>query len=158
MGPLADPEPNQQSPYQTNCTSAGDATACTDVSFDDSPTSPGSQPHRSVSDEQQLVTGATSKSDIMMFNALSDERSSDGAQSTPTSPLHAYSHIAAGLGDVAYTPLHDSKECVGTSHDDAISRAHTLSPAKSLSPESQHEQDYGHNQCESSDAERVLRG
>jgi hypothetical protein len=153
MGPLADPEPNQKSPYQTNRTSAGDATACTDASFDVSHPSPGSQPHPSVSDEQQLVTGATSEPDIMMVDALSGERSSDGAQSTPTSPLHAYSHIAAGLGDVAYTPLHDSEECASTSRDNAISRAHTLSPAKSLSPESQREQDYGHTSCESSDAE-----
>ncbi|EXL40443.1 hypothetical protein FOCG_17065 [Fusarium oxysporum f. sp. radicis-lycopersici 26381] len=154
MGPLADPEPNQQSPYQTNRTSAGDATACTDASFNISPTSPGSRPHRSVSDEQQLVTGATSEPDIMMVDALSDERSSDGAQSTPTSPLmHAYSHTAAGLGDVAHTPLHDSEECAGTSRDDAISRVHTPSPAKSRSPESQHEQDYNHTGCESSDAE-----
>ncbi|KAF5707595.1 hypothetical protein FMUND_11003 [Fusarium mundagurra] len=66
FGPLVDPKANQQSPCQTNRTSAGDATACTNVSFDDSPTSPRSQPHQSVSDEQQLVTGATSKSDIMM--------------------------------------------------------------------------------------------
>ncbi|KAF4435931.1 hypothetical protein FACUT_6819 [Fusarium acutatum] len=152
-GPLADPEPNQQSPYQTNRTSAGDATACTNASFDVSPTSPGSQPHRSVSDEQ-LITRATSESDIMMVDALSDERSSDGAQSTPTSPMmHAYSHSAAGVGDVAHTPLHDSEECVSTSRDDAISRVHTPSPDKSLSPESQHKQDSNHTSCESSDAE-----
>ncbi|PNY27502.1 Uncharacterized protein TCAP_02568 [Tolypocladium capitatum] len=73
FGPLADPEPNQQSPYQTDRMSAGDAAACTDASFDVSPTSPRSQPHRSVSDEQQLVTGATSEPDIMMVDALSDE-------------------------------------------------------------------------------------
>ncbi|RKK80363.1 hypothetical protein BFJ71_g15945 [Fusarium oxysporum] len=154
MGPLADHEPNQQSPCQTNRTSAGDATACTDASFNVSPTSPGSRPHRSVSNEQQLVTGATSEPDIMMIDVLSDERSSDGAQGTPTSPLmHAYSHTAAGLGDEAHTPLHDSEECAGTSRDDAISRVHTPSPAKRLSPESQHEQDYNHISCESSDAE-----
>ncbi|KAG4258982.1 hypothetical protein FPRO03_13204 [Fusarium proliferatum] len=153
MGPLADPEPNQKSPYQTNRTSAGDATASTDASFDVSPPSPGSQPHTSVSDEQQLVTGATSEPDIMMVDALSDDRSSDGAQSTPTSPLHVCSHTAVGLGDVAYTPLHDSEECASTSRDDAISRAHTLYPTKILSPESQHEQDYGQTSCESSGAE-----
>ncbi|PNP57341.1 hypothetical protein FNYG_15214 [Fusarium nygamai] len=154
MGSLVDPEPNQQSPYQTNRTSAGDATACTDAGFDVSSTNPGSQPHRGVSDGQQLVTGATSEPDIMMVDALSDERSSDDAQSTPTSPLmHTYSHITADPGDLAHTPLHDSIECASTSRDDSISRAHTLSPAKSLSPESQHEQDYGHTSCESSDAE-----
>ncbi|PCD20272.1 hypothetical protein AU210_016684 [Fusarium oxysporum f. sp. radicis-cucumerinum] len=153
MGPLADSEPNQQSPYQTNRTSAGDAAACTDASFNVSPPSPGSQPHRSVSDEEQLVTGATSEPDIMMVDSLSDECSSDDAQSTPTSPLmHTYSHIAAGPGDVGHTPLHDSEECASTSPDDAISRAHTPSPAKSLSPESQQEQDYNHVSCESSDA------
>ncbi|KAH7207376.1 hypothetical protein DER44DRAFT_697508, partial [Fusarium oxysporum] len=154
MGSLADPEPNQQSPYQTNRTSAGDATACTDAGFDVSSTNPGSQPHRGVSDEQQLVTGATTEPDIMMVDALSDERSSDDAQSTPTSPLmHTYSHITADPGDLAHTPLHDSIECASTSRDDSISRAHTPSPAKSLSPESQHEQDYGHTSCESTDAE-----
>ncbi|CZR35900.1 uncharacterized protein FPRO_03840 [Fusarium proliferatum ET1] len=154
MGPLADPEPNQQSPYQTNRTFAGDATACTDVSFNISPTSPGSQPHRSVSEEQQLATGATSEPDIMMVDALSDERSSDGAQSTPTSPLmHAYSQIAAGVGEVAHMPLHDSEECASTSRDDAISRAHTPSPVKSLPLESQHEQNYDHISCKFSDAE-----
>ncbi|KAF4452883.1 hypothetical protein F53441_4355 [Fusarium austroafricanum] len=153
MGPLADPEPNQKSPYQTNRMSTGDATACTDASFDVPHPSPGSQPHPSVSDKQQLVTGSTSEPDIMMVDALSDERSSDGAQSTPTSPLHAYSRIATGLGDVTHTPLHDSEECASTSRDDAISRAHTPPPVKSLSPESQHEQDYGHTSCESSDAE-----
>ncbi|KAG7432006.1 hypothetical protein Forpi1262_v007062 [Fusarium oxysporum f. sp. raphani] len=154
MGPLANPESNQQSPYQTNRTSAGDATACTDASFDVSSTSPGSQPHRDVSDEQQLVTGATSEPDIMMVDAVSGERSSDDAQSTPTSPLmHIYSHITAGSRDLAHTPVHDSIECAGTSHDDAISRAHTPSPAKSLSPEPQREQDYDHTSCESSDAE-----
>lgn len=42
MGPLADPEPNQQYPYQTNRTPAGDATACTDAGFDVSSTSPES--------------------------------------------------------------------------------------------------------------------
>ncbi|KAH7153749.1 hypothetical protein DER46DRAFT_510325 [Fusarium sp. MPI-SDFR-AT-0072] len=154
MGPLADPEPNQQSPYQTNRTSAGDATACTNAGFDISSTSPGSQPHRRVSKEQQLVTGAISEPDIVMVDALSDERSSGGAQSTPTSPLmHAYSHMAAGLGDVSHTLLHDSEECASTSRDDAISVVHTPSPAKSLSPESQHEQDYNRTSCESSDAE-----
>ncbi|EXM15620.1 hypothetical protein RAB80_017594 [Fusarium oxysporum f. sp. vasinfectum] len=89
----------------------------------------------------------------MMVDTLSDERSSDGAQGTPTSHLHTYSHIAVGLGDVAYTSLHDSEECASTSRDDAIPRGHTLSPAKSLSPESQYEQDYGHTGCESSNAE-----
>ncbi|PNP78234.1 hypothetical protein FNYG_08426 [Fusarium nygamai] len=96
---------------RTNRTSAGDAAACADASFNVSPTSPGSQPHRSVSDEQELVTGATSELDIIMVDALSDERSSDSAQSIPTSPLHAYSCIAASLGDVAHTPLHDSEDC-----------------------------------------------
>ncbi|CAI6099002.1 unnamed protein product [Clonostachys chloroleuca] len=154
MSPLSDSEPNQQSPYQTNRMSAGDATACTDASFNISPTSPGSQPHRSVSDEQQLATGAASEPDIMMVDALSDERSSSGVESTPTSPLmHAYSHMAAGLGDVAHTLLHDSEECASTSRDDAISGVHTPSPAKSLLPESQHEQDYNRTSCESSDAE-----
>ncbi|KAH7183768.1 hypothetical protein BKA60DRAFT_671613 [Fusarium oxysporum] len=153
MGPLADPQLNQQSPYQTNRTSAGDAAACTDASFNVSPTSPGSQPHRSVSDEQQFDTGATSEPDIKMVNALSDECSSDDAQSTLTSPLmHTYSHIAAGPGDVGHTPLHNSEEYASTSRDNAISRAHIPSPAKSLSPESQHEQDYDHASCESSDA------
>ncbi|KAF5700099.1 hypothetical protein FMUND_14469 [Fusarium mundagurra] len=153
MGPLADPEPNQQSPYQTNRTSAGDATACTNAGFDISSTSPGSQPHRRVSEEQQLVAGATSEPDIVMVDALSDEHSSDGAQSAPTPPLmHTCSHIAADLGDLAHTPLHDSEEGASTSRDDAISRAHTPSPAKSLSPE-QCEQDYDHTSCGSSDAE-----
>ncbi|KAG5758699.1 hypothetical protein H9Q72_013171 [Fusarium xylarioides] len=152
MGSLADPEPNQQSPYQTNRMSAGDATAYTDAGFDVSSTNPGSQPHWSVSDEQQLVTGATSEPDIIMFDAPSDERSSDDAQSTPTSTLmHTYSHITADPGDLAHTPLHDSIECASTSRDDAISRAHTPSPAKSLSPESQHRQDYNHTSSESSD-------
>ncbi|EGU89167.1 hypothetical protein FOPG_18546 [Fusarium oxysporum f. sp. conglutinans race 2 54008] len=154
MGSLADPEPNQQSSYQTNRTSAGDATACTDAGFDVSSSSPGSRPHRGVSDEQQIVTGATSEPDIMMVDALSDERSSDDAQSTLTSPLmHTYGHITADPGDLTHTSLHDSIECASTSRDDAISRAHTPSPAKSLSPESQHEQDYNHTSCESSDAE-----
>ncbi|PNP78604.1 hypothetical protein FNYG_07950 [Fusarium nygamai] len=154
MGPLADPEPNQQSPYQTNRKSAGDATACTNASFDISSTSPGSQPHRRVSKEQQLVTGATSEPDIVMVDALSDKRSSNGAQSTPTSPLmHTYSHIDTDPGDLPHTPLHDSEEGASTSRDDAISRVHTPSPAKSRSPESQHEQDYNHTSCESSDAE-----
>jgi hypothetical protein len=153
MDSLADPEPNQLSPYQTNRTSAVDATACADASFNVAPTSPGSQTHRSVSDEQQLVTGATSEPDIMMVGALSDERSNDDAQSTSTSPLlHTYSHIAVGPGDVEQTPLHDSIECASTSRDDAISRTHTPSPAKSLPPESQHDQDYDHTSCESSDA------
>ncbi|KAK2687240.1 hypothetical protein QWA68_014245 [Fusarium oxysporum] len=125
-----------------------------DAGFDVSSTNPGSQPHRGVSDEQQLVTGATSEPDIMMVDALSDERSSDDAQSTPTSPLmHTYSHITADPGDLAHTPLHDSIECASTSRDDSISRTYTPSPAKSLSPESQHEQDYGHTSCESTDAE-----
>ncbi|KAM6516696.1 hypothetical protein FALCPG4_014870 [Fusarium falciforme] len=147
MGPLADLELNREAPCQTNRTSAGDATACTDASFDVSPTSPGSQPHRSVSDEPQLVTGVTCEPDIMMVDALSDERSCDGAQSTPTPPLmHTYSHIAAGP-DAAHTLLHDSEECASTSRDDAISRTHTSSP------ESQHEQDYDHTSCEISDAE-----
>ncbi|EXL40104.1 hypothetical protein FOCG_17358 [Fusarium oxysporum f. sp. radicis-lycopersici 26381] len=154
MGPLADPEPNQQSPYQTHRTSAGDATASTNAGFDIWSTSPGSQPRRRVSKEQQLVTGATSEPDIVMVDALSDERSSDGAQSTLTSPLmHTYSHIATDPGDLVHTPLHDSEDGASTLRDDAISRAHTPSPAKNLSPESQREQDYDHTSCESSDAE-----
>ncbi|KAF5696960.1 hypothetical protein FGLOB1_13130 [Fusarium globosum] len=154
MGPLADPEPNQRSLYQTNRTPAGDATACTDASFDVPHPSPGSQPHPSVSDEQQLVTGSTSEPDIMMVDALCKEHSSDGAQSAPTPPLmHTCSHIAADPGDLAHTPLHDIEEGASTSRDNAISRAHTPSPAKSLSPESQCEQDYDHTSCESSDAE-----
>ncbi|KAH6983668.1 hypothetical protein BKA56DRAFT_615625 [Ilyonectria sp. MPI-CAGE-AT-0026] len=71
--PLADPEPNQQSPYQTNRTSAGDSTACTDASFNVSPTSPESQLYLSVPDEQQLATGATSKPAIIMTDAHSDQ-------------------------------------------------------------------------------------
>ncbi|KAI8668668.1 hypothetical protein NCS57_00679000 [Fusarium keratoplasticum] len=147
MGPLANPKPNQQSPYQIERTSARDATAYTDASFNISPTSPRSQPYRSVSDEQQLITGATSEPDIIIVDALSDERSRDGAQSTPTSPLmHTYSHIAAGP-NMAHTLLHDSEECASTSRGDALSRAHTSSP------ESHHKQDYDHTSCETSDAE-----
>ncbi|RBA17498.1 hypothetical protein FPRO05_11213 [Fusarium proliferatum] len=136
MGPLADTEPNQQSPCQTNRTSAGDATACTDASFGVSPNL-GSQPYRAVLDEQQLFTRATNEPDIMMVDALIDERSSDGP------------------GDVAHTPLHDSEECVSTSRGDTISRARTPSSAKSLSLKSQHEQDYDYTSCESSDAARI---
>ncbi|KAH7186109.1 uncharacterized protein B0J16DRAFT_385153 [Fusarium flagelliforme] len=153
MDSLADPKPNQQAPYQTNRMSAGDATACADASFNVAPTSPGSQTHRSVSDEQQLVAGATSEPDIMMVDALSEEHSNDDAQSTSTSPLlHTYSHIAIGSGDVENTPLHDCIECASTSRDDAISRAHTPPPAKSLPPESQHDQGYDQASGESSDA------
>ncbi|GKU07359.1 hypothetical protein FLAG1_09721 [Fusarium langsethiae] len=154
MGPLADSVPDQQSPYHTNRMSTGDATACTDASFDVTHPSPGSQQYPSVSDEQRLVTGATSEPGFMMVDALSDEDSSDDAQSTLTSPLmHAYSHLTTDPRDLAHTPLYDSKECASTSRGDATSRAHTPSPAKSLSPEYQREQDNGHTSYESSDAE-----
>ncbi|KAH7129685.1 hypothetical protein B0J13DRAFT_452591 [Dactylonectria estremocensis] len=154
MDPLADPEPNQQSSCQTNRTSAGDSTACTDASFNVSPTSPESQPCLSVSDEQQLVTEATGEPGIMMIDALSDEGSCHGAQSTPTSPsMRTYSPIATGPEEMAHTLLHDNEVCASTSRDDAIPGAHTSSPAVRLSLESQQEQDFDHTSCGSSDAE-----
>ncbi|KAH7110977.1 hypothetical protein B0J13DRAFT_591074 [Dactylonectria estremocensis] len=156
MGTLTDPEPNQQSPCQTNRTSAGDSTACTGASFDVSPTRPESQPCLSVSDEQLVTeaTGATSEPGIMMIDALSDEGSCHGAQSTPTSPsMRTYSPIAAGPEEMAHTLLHDSEVCASTSRDDAIPGAHTSSPAVRLSPEPQQEQDIEHTSCGFSDAE-----
>ncbi|EGU75110.1 hypothetical protein FOXB_14380, partial [Fusarium oxysporum f. sp. conglutinans Fo5176] len=156
MGPLTDPEPNEQSPYQTNRMSAGDSTACTDASLDVSPTSPEGQPCLGVSDEQQLVTkatGATSEPG-MMIDALSDEGSCHGAQNTTTSPSsRTYSPIAAGPEETAHTLLHDSEVSASTSRDDAISGAHNSSPAVRLPPKSQQEQDFDHTGCESSDAE-----
>ncbi|KAF9772508.1 hypothetical protein IL306_009782 [Fusarium sp. DS 682] len=157
MGPLADPEPNQQSPCQTNRTSAGDSTACTDASFDVSPTSPESQSSLGVSDEQGLVTeatGATSEPGIIMIDALPDESSCHGAQSTPASPsMRTFSPIAASPEEMAHTLLHDSEVRASASHDDATPGAHTSSPAVRLSPESQQEQDFDHTSCGSSDAE-----
>lgn len=85
---LADPEPNQQPPCQTNRTSGGDTKGCTDASFDVSPTSPESQPCLGESHKQQLVTeaiGATSQPGIMMIDALCDEGFSHGAGNTPIS-------------------------------------------------------------------------
>ncbi|KAH7142259.1 hypothetical protein DER46DRAFT_630897 [Fusarium sp. MPI-SDFR-AT-0072] len=131
MDTLADPEPNQQSPCQTNRTSAGDSTACTDASLDVSPTNPEGQPCLGVSDEQQLVTkatGDTNEPGIMIINTLSDKGSCHGEQNTPT-------EVSAS-----------------TSRDDDISGAHTSSPAVRLPPKSQQEQDFDHTSYGSSDA------
>ncbi|KAI3581762.1 hypothetical protein IWW34DRAFT_787330 [Fusarium oxysporum f. sp. albedinis] len=156
-GPLVDPEPNQQSPCQTICTSAGDTMACTDTSFDVSPTNPESQPCFGVSDEQQLATGATRATGkpgiMMMIDPLSDEGSCHRAQSTPASPsMHTYSPIAASPEEIAQTQLHGREVCAST-RNDAIPGASTSSPAVRLSAESQEEQDFDHTICESSDAE-----
>ncbi|KAF5969546.1 hypothetical protein FBULB1_10190 [Fusarium bulbicola] len=90
----------------------------------------------------------------MMIDALSDEDSCHGAQNTLTSPSRrTYSPIAAGPEEMAHTLLHGSEVSASTSHDDAISGAHTSSPAVRLPPKSQQEQDFDHTSCGSSDAE-----
>ncbi|KAH7231608.1 uncharacterized protein BKA55DRAFT_712784 [Fusarium redolens] len=126
MDPFADPEPNQQCPCQANRTSAGDSTACTD-------------PCLGVSDEQQLVpeaTWATSEPGIMIIDALSDEGSCHGTQSSPA-PLQC-----------AHT-----RSVASTSRDDAIPGARTSSPLVRLSSKSQQEQDFDHTSCGYSDVE-----
>ncbi|KAH7125032.1 hypothetical protein B0J13DRAFT_647188 [Dactylonectria estremocensis] len=131
--------------------------AAADTSFEVSPTRPESQPCLSVSGEQQLVTEATeatSEPGIIMIDALSDEGSCHGAQSTPTSPsIHTYSPITASPEEMAYMLLYDSEMCLSTSRDDAIPGAHISSPAVRLSPELQQEQDIEYTSCGFSDAE-----
>ncbi|PCD23151.1 hypothetical protein AU210_014674 [Fusarium oxysporum f. sp. radicis-cucumerinum] len=155
--PLADPEPNQQSPCQTNRTSTGDSTAYIDASFDVLPTNPESQPCLSVSDEQQLVTeatGDTSEPGIMTIDGLPNEGSCHGAQSAHISPsIRTCSPTAVTPEEMAHTLLHDSEVCASTSRNDAIPGTHTPSPAGRLSPASQQEQDFDHTSCGSSDAE-----
>ncbi|KAM0413589.1 hypothetical protein ACHAPT_013635 [Fusarium lateritium] len=109
-------------------------------------------------DEQQLVTGATSELGIMMTDALSDEGSSHGAHSTPTSPsMRTYNPIAASSEEMAQTPLYDNEVYMNTSRDDAILEAPTSSPPAKLSPASQQEQDFDHTSCGASDAESASR-
>lgn len=156
MDPLADPEPNQHSPCQTNGTSAGETTGCTDTDFGASPTSSESQPHLGVSDEQQLVieaTGATSEPGNMTVGAVSDPGSCHEAQSPPDSPSVCthYARTASHV-ELAQTPVQDREVFVGNSCDDGIPEARTPSPARH-SPEPHRGQDLDGVSCASSDAE-----
>jgi hypothetical protein len=139
--PLATPAPNQQSPCQTDRTPVRDTTACTDASFDVSPSSPESQPCPSASDEQQLATkatGSTSESNTTMIDALSDAGSCHGTQSTPASPsTHTYSSAAAIPEEMSQTLPHDSEVSASTSRKDATPGTRISSPAVRLLLESQ---------------------
>ncbi|KAJ4176805.1 hypothetical protein NW767_015330, partial [Fusarium falciforme] len=157
IDPTADPEPNQQPLCQSNSSSAGGFSACIDASLDLSSASPENQLYPVMSDRQQLVTAFTrpaSEPGITTIDALSDEGSCRGGQSSPTSPsASTHSTIAATPGEMAHALLHSSKVCAGTSPDDATLGARNSSLAARISPEPHRGQDLDDANCGSCDAE-----
>ncbi|WAO93448.1 Hypothetical protein NCS54_01099600 [Fusarium falciforme] len=155
--PPAGPELSQQSLFQSNRSSAGSYSACIDASLNLSPASPENHPYLVVSDRQQLVSESTepaSEPGMTTIDALSNEGSCRGGQSTPASPsMSTHSTVTATAGEMAQTLLHGSEVCTGTSPDDVTPGDRNSSLEAGLSHEPHQGQDLDDASCGSSDAE-----
>ncbi|KAJ3469702.1 hypothetical protein MRS44_003767 [Fusarium solani] len=107
---LADAEPSQKSCCKINHVLTGDASASQDINFATPPTSPESEPYSVAADGQELRPVPVRSS---------------GLPSTCTHSPRTTSPV-----EVTQASLEASEAPAGSSHDDAISEAHTPSPAR----------------------------
>lgn len=149
---LADAEPSQNSSCKMSHVLTGDASTSPDVNFVTPPTSPESQPYPVAAGGQELGPVLASERGNIMIDAASDHDACHDAQGHPDSPSTcAHSPWTTSPVEVTQASLEASKPPAGNSHDDAISEAHTPSPAGS-SAEPHQAQDLGDASCTPSDA------
>ncbi|KAM6513747.1 hypothetical protein FALCPG4_014967 [Fusarium falciforme] len=152
---LADAEPSQKS-CEMNHVLTGDTSASQDINFATPPTSPESQLYSVAADGQELRPVPVSQRSNMMVAAVSDHGACHDARGHPDSPsTWTHSPWTTSPVEATQASLEASEAPAGSSHDDAISEAHTPSPARS-SAEPHQAQSLGDASCAPSDAESEI--
>ncbi|KAJ4131380.1 hypothetical protein NW754_007756 [Fusarium falciforme] len=152
---LADAEPSQNSCKMSHVLT-GDASASRDINFATPPTSPESQPYAVAADGQGLRPVPVSERNNMMADTVSDHSARRDAQWHPDSPsICTHPPRTTSPVEMAQASLEASEASADTLHDDAISEAHTPSPARP-SAEPHQAQGLGDASCTPKDAESEI--
>lgn len=145
---LPDAESSQKSCEMMNHVLNGDASASQDINFATPPASPESQPSLAATDGQELRPVLVSeRSSNMIVDAVSAHGACHDAQGYPDSPSTCpHSLRTTSPVEVTQASPETNKASASSSHDDAISEAHTPSPTRS-SAGSHQAQDLGDASC-----------